>query len=456
MQSLCDEQDHAYGSQASILASALKGVVPLGTTTRTPITSSISLSSSSSSTSTGVASRTGESSSESTSPEGLFYTSRRSLLQALQLSQVLLSTLDKTSALGEPELAQNPAVALEAIRTRLQAFKELALKNNALEKAALEALDGMGAPVLHEAVGAGTLSSHKEHGGAWMSMAEVAKLLRGPVTPQQEDVQRTLQLENTKLCIKVDGLQRQVQLLSSSLAAATTSKALSASSSPAGAAVRPPSSSPPRGSSHPHDDDAMGRRHADAESAKTLSNLRRALEEKEELVSGLRKRLFEVCSGKTPLVEERNELQQKLATLLQSQAHLLEERESLEAHCTRIEGQLRRTADRCAELEASLVAAQAHAHGPAAPPANDAERTAADTIEGPTTTRAAMLPQVATTTPVVVRPDAAAAAAAAAGTRDRERRQPPPSFLQWLLSFFLEPDDDEDDTDEAATTPIIV
>ena len=121
--------------------------------------------------------------------------------------------------------------------------------------------------------------------------------------------------------------------------------------------------------------------------------LRRALEEKEELLHGLRRTLRELASDRYPVLQERDELQRKVDEMRTSQARLMEERAALEVRgsgwlggwveecgpwlgwflrcrasscrhlnihthtpqtkdiCGRVQDQLLRTADRCQELE---------------------------------------------------------------------------------------------------------
>lgn len=260
-----DEHAPEYGSQASILSAVVKSLPSPARST----------------------SSTGESSSEGNSTEACYHTTRRSLLQALQLSQVLLSAIDKTNqSLNDPEMMQGngPLLAVEATKTRLLQFKELAVKSRALEQSALDALDGMGAPVTHEAAGAGSPPA------GWMSLTEVALLSKGPVSSQQAETERVLQLDNAKLRIKAEGLQRQAELLSSSLTAATTTSVMAA----APAEVPSP------------------RTRAPEQSAKMVAKLQRELEEKEELLVGLRRTVRDVANDRYPILEEKDDLQRKM------------------------------------------------------------------------------------------------------------------------------------------------
>lgn len=267
-----------YGSQASILSAVVRSLPMLGR----------SMNSSSSS--------TGESSSEATTTEGCYHATRRSLLQALQLSHVLLSAIEKTNqSLNDPEMMQGngPLLAVEATKTRLLGFKELCLKSRALEQSALDALDGMGAPVTHEA------AISPSGGGGWMTLREIGLLTKGPVSAQQAETERALQTENTKLRIKAEGLRRQVELLSSSLAAGTTLTARAATQ------AEVPSPSPvKRAAAEPIE--------VLCDSARMVVKLQRELEEKEELLVGLRRTVRDVANDRYPILEERDDLQHKM------------------------------------------------------------------------------------------------------------------------------------------------
>jgi hypothetical protein len=262
-----------YGSQASILSAVVRSLPTPGR----------SMNSSSSSS-------TGESSSEATTSEGCYHATRRSLLQVLQLSQVLLSAIEKTNqSLNDPEMMQGngPLLAVEATKTRLLGFKELCLKSRALEQSALDALDGMGAPVTHEA--AISLSG----GGGWMTLREIGLLTKGPVSAQQAETERALQTENTKLRIKAEGLRRQVELLSSSLAVGTTLTTRAATQ------AEVPSPSPvKRAAAEPIE--------ALCDSARMVVKLQRELEEKEELLVGVRRTVRDVANDRYPILEERD------------------------------------------------------------------------------------------------------------------------------------------------------
>jgi len=271
-----DEDAPEYGSQASILSAVVKSLP-------SPARS---------------ISSTGESSSEATTTEACYHTTRRSLLQALQVSQVLLSAIDKTNqSLNDPEMLQGtgPVLAVEATKKKVLGFKKLALKSRALEQSALDALDGMAAPITHEAVGAG---SHPAASG-WMSLTEVNLLTKGPVSSQQAETERALQTENAKFRIKTEGLQRQVELLSSSLTVATTTPMMAA----AQAEVPSPRTRAPEPS-------GLGGAHGD--SAKMVAKLQRELEEKEELLIGLRRTVRDVANDRYPILEERDDLQREM------------------------------------------------------------------------------------------------------------------------------------------------
>lgn len=278
-----DHEQHAppeYGSQASILSAVVSSLPTPGRSMTTGTSSS----------------STGESSSEATTSEGCYHASRRSLLQALQLSQVLLSAIDKTNqSLNDPEMLQGngPLFLVEATKTRLLNFKELATKSRALEQGALDALDGMGAPITHDAVGAISPSV----GSGWMSLTEIGLLTKGPVSSQQAETERALQLENAKLRMKAEGLQRQVELLSSSFASGTSAAAQAA------AHTEVPSSSP-RKSAEPSE--------VHGDSARMVAKLQRELEEKEELLVGLRRTIRDVANDRYPVLEERDNLDRKM------------------------------------------------------------------------------------------------------------------------------------------------
>lgn len=276
------------GSQASILSAALKSTSSSSTTIMA----------------------LGESSSEAVkSPEDCYHTTRRSLLQALQLSEVLLSALDKTNvSLNDPEMLQGQG----PLKSRLLAFKELSLKTRALEQTALDALTGMGAPGTHEAVEAGSLPLGSVAG--WMSLAEVRLLTKGPLSSQQAEADRLLQGENTKLKIKVEGLQRQVELLSSSLAAGARTPV------PA-AAAQPVSPQETRAAGEP-----SGRGGGHEESVKVVAKLRRELEEKEELLVGLRRTLRGAANDRYPIIEERDDLEAKMQVSCQPRKRIRVER----------------------------------------------------------------------------------------------------------------------------------
>lgn len=140
--------------------------------------------------------------------------------------------------------------------------------------------------------------------------------------------------------MKTESLQRQVELLSSSLKAAdTTSSARAAQVDVPSWVIRATKQN------------ALDSGANDG-TAKIVAKLGRELEEKEGLLAGLRTTVRDVAGGRYPILEERNDLRAKILTLLQSQAHLLEDRETFETHNARIESQLRRTADCCQELEA--------------------------------------------------------------------------------------------------------
>jgi hypothetical protein len=244
-------------------------------------------------------SSTGESSSKATTTEASYHTSRRSLLQALQLSQVLLSAIDKTNqSLNDTEMMQGkgPLLAVEAMKSRLLGFKELALKSRALEQSALDAVDGMHAPVTHETMGAGLPAS----GSGWMSLTEVGLLTKGLLSSQQAETERVLQRENYKLRMKTESLKRQVELLSSSLTAASTISSATA------AQVDVPPSLKRATEQGAFDSGAYDG------SAKMVTKLRRELEEKEGLLVGLRTTVRDVANDRYPILEERNDLQAKM------------------------------------------------------------------------------------------------------------------------------------------------
>jgi len=167
-----------YGSQAGILSAVVESLPTSGRSV------------------CGISS-TGESSSEATTIEVCYHTSRRSLLQALQLSQVLLSAVDKTiQTINDPEMMQGNGslLAVEAMKARLLGFKEMARKSRTLEQRALNTLDNMRAPVTHETAGAGLPAS----GSGWMSLTEVGLLIKGLVSPQQIETECVLHRENAK------------------------------------------------------------------------------------------------------------------------------------------------------------------------------------------------------------------------------------------------------------------
>ena len=60
-----------------------------------------------------------------------------------------------------------------------------------------------------------------------------------------------------------------------------------------------------------------------------MDRLREAVEEKEELLRGLRVTLREVCNDRYPIIQERGELRQQVLDMATVQAKLLEDKEAL-------------------------------------------------------------------------------------------------------------------------------
>jgi hypothetical protein len=445
---------HSHGTQASILSSVVAS-----------LPASATISSSSSSGSSNLA--PGEGSAEwrgdgdaapaaaaADDPAEVHAAAQRALIQARQLSAVMLKFLEKTVAAirDEPELAQCGDTTA-VLMMRMMGVKELCSKQGRLEA---------------------TAAGHVEVLGKWVVCG------KGGQQPVDGAELQRLTMENRRLKIKLEAMERQVQFLSSSSPPSPPSLSSSSSSATAAEAATVPSSAAAAAaaaavsSGHLH---ASNERDDDNEGE--LRRLRRLVEEQDELLHGLRTTLREMCLGRDPITLERDALRHELGRIGRALTSLQEEKAGIQRLCEKVQQQLRRTADRCQELEAYVRFVESQHHqqqqqqqqqddGQVEPSSSSPSSSSSSAVSSPATTNttSSVTPNssIASSSssprrPPMVHDPGFMASAAPASTAEAGKQQPgQPGLLRWLLSFFLiyDVDEDDDDDEEEARTPVVV